>query len=305
MKKDYQISDCRVVEGCAAQYQITVYINPDKEEKRYLIEEMKVDEHTLSSALDPDELSRLEFEPNHIALIFKRPQNYSGKDQFLFKVGSTGVFLFKDRLVVVLSDDVPLFDGKQFSKVLSLNDLLLKLIYRSVNHFIEHLRIINMTVEELEAKSLQAIENKHLLNIFSLEKSLVYYFNAISSNGVLIEKLKNNAAKIGFTAEEMENLDDLIIENNQCTRQAEIYSSIFAELMDARTGIISNNLNIIMKTLTIITIIIMVPTFVVSAFSMNVKMPFNPQHPFTFWFIVSLATLSVLTIIMIWRYKRW
>ena len=222
-----------------------------------------------------------------------------------FKIGSTGAFLFKDQLVVVLSDDVPLFDGKQFSKIHSLNDLLLKLVFRSVTHFTEHLRIINMIVEDLESKSKVAMENKHLLNIFTIEKSLVYYYNAITSNGMLIEKLKNNAAKLGFTPDEVEILDDLIIENTQCTKQAEIYSTIFAELMDARTGIIGNNLNVLMKTLNIITIMIMVPTLVVSAFSMNVHMPFNPQHPATFWVIMTLAAISVFAVLMVWRYKKW
>ena len=119
------------------------------------------------------------------------------------------------------------------------------------------------------------MENKYLINLFSLEKSLVYYLNAINSNGVLIEKIRHNAARIGFTQEKMELLDDIIIENNQCYRQAEIYSNILASLMDARVSIVSNNLNVLMKTLNIITIAIMVPTFVVSRFSMNVKIPFG------------------------------
>jgi magnesium transporter len=305
MKKEYQIADCRIVEGCTEQkYQISVYINPDKDEKRYLIDDLKIDEHTLNSALDPDELPRLEFEPNHIAIIYKRPQNYSGKDQFLFKVASTGVFLFKDRLVVVLADDAPLFDGKQFTKVSSLNDLLLKMIFRSVTHFLEHLRIINMVSDEIEHKVNTSMENSFLINMFTLEKSLVYYLNAIHSNAMLLDRLKNNAAKVGLLQEELEFLDDLFIENNQCLKQAEIYSNILASLMDARVSIVSNNLNILIKMLNIITIVIMVPTLVVSAFSMNVKIPFQP-HPHAFWIILGFAGASALAVMMLWRYKKW
>jgi len=305
MRKDYQISGCKIVEGCSAEnHPIYVFIDPDKEEKRYLVEELKIDEHTLNSSLDPDELSRLEFEPDHIALIFKRPKNYSGKDQFLFKTGSSGAFLFKDRLVVVLNEDVPLFDGKHFSRVASLNDLLLKMIYRSVYHFLEHLKIINMISDELEQKINISMENKYLINMFTLEKSLVYYYNAINSNGMLIEKLKMNSGKIGFNPEELELMDDLIIENNQCMKQAEIYSNVLASLMDARVSIVSNNLNILIKTLTIITLLVMVPTLVVSSFSMNVQIPFQ-HHPQAFWIIMGFAVVSVLTLLMIWRYKRW
>jgi len=305
MKKEYQISECRIIERCGeTQFLVTVYVNPDKDEKRYLVDELKIDEHTLNSALDPEELSRLEFEPNHSALIFKRPQNYSGKDQFLFRVGSTGVFLFKDRLVVVLSDDVPLFDGKQFTKVSSLNDLLGKLIYRAISHFLEHLRIINMVSEEIEQKVNTSMENSFLINMFTLEKSLVYYLNAINSNSMLIEKLRNNTSKLGFVPEEIEFLDDVMIENNQCLKQAEIYSNILASLMDARVSIVSNNLNILIKFLNILTIVIMIPTFVVSAFSMNVKIPFQ-LFPYAFWLIMAIAGGAALLIVLFWRYKKW
>ena len=98
------------------------------------------------------------------------------------------------------------------------------------------------------------MENRYLLNLFTLEKSLVYYLNAINSNGMVIEKIRHNAAKIGFSQESLELLDDIIIENDQCLKQAEIYSNILTGLMDARGSIVSNNLNVLMKTLNIITV---------------------------------------------------
>ena len=297
--KDHQVSDCYGEQG-----PIWVYTNPSEQEKKHLVNELKIDEHTLASALDPDELSRLEFEPDHAALIFKRPKNYSSQDELLFKVSSVGLFLFKDRLIVVMPEEAPLFEGKQFQRVASLNDLLLKLIYRSIFHYLEHLKIINMITDSLEDKISSSMENKYLLNLFTLEKSLVYYLNAINSNSMLIEKLKTNAAKIGFSPEGLEFLDDIIIENNQCYRQAEIYSNILASMMDARASIVSNNLNVLMKTLNIITIGIMVPTFVVSAFSMNVGIPLS-WHPSAFWMVMGLALVSVVAFMLFWRFKKW
>jgi len=132
----------------------------------------------------------------------------------------------------------------------------------------------------------------------------VYYLNAIGSNGTVIEKLRLNAARIGFTAEGVELLEDLAIENQQCYRQAEIYSNILSNLMDARVSIVSNNLNLLMKTLNIITIGIMVPTLVVSAFSMNVGIPMQ-KHPNAFWIIMGLAAAAVAAFMGVWRYKRW
>ena len=161
-----------------------------------------------------------------------------------------------------------------------------------------------MISDEIEQKINTAMENKYLINQFTLGKSLVFYQNAINSNGALLEKMKINAAKINFNIEELELLDDITVENNQCYKQAEIYSNILASLMDARASIISNNLNVLMKTLNIITIAIMVPTFVVSAFSMNVSIPLE-KHPLAFFIIMGFAMISVMSFLTFWKFKKW
>lgn len=304
MLKKYNVVGGKLVETQVESALLFVFINPDESEKKYLIDNLKLDEHTLGSALDPDEPARLEFEPKHTAVIFKRPEPYSHKDEFLFRIASTGAYLFKDRLIIVISEDVPLLDGMQQIKIATPAYLLLRLIYRSIYHFLGHVKVISAISDELQDKINRAMENRYLINLFSLQKSLVYYLNFINSNGAVLEKLKLNANKIGFSSEELELLDDTLIENNQCYRQAEIYSNILASLMDARASIVSNNLNVLMKTLTLITIMIMVPTFVVSAFSMNVTIPLAGfQH--AFWAILGLAATSVLAIIMVWRRKGW
>ncbi len=289
-------------EGMAGN--VLVYVNPGEAERKYLVETLTIDEHTLNSALDPDELARLEFEPEHVAIIFKRPKNYSSEDKFLFKVVSTGLFLFADKLIVVMADDAPIFQGRPFAKVSSLEDLALRLIYRSIYHFIEHLKAITVISDELEHQISRSMENKYLLNLFTLEKSLVYYLNGINSNGKLIERLKLSAGKLGLGPESLEFLDDMIIENNQCYEQAETYSNILASMMDARVSIVSNNLNWLMKTLNIITLATMLPTLVTSIFSMNVEFP-GRTHGHMFWFILALAAVSVLLVGFVWRWKRW
>jgi magnesium transporter len=300
MLKRYQISEGRFCDGTVETCPVHVYVNPDEAERRFLVGELKIDEHTLASSLDPDELARLEFEPEHVALIVKRPRNYSAEDQYVFRVSSMGLFLFKDKLVIVSGEDIKPLEGRQFQRISSLPDLLLRFLYRTTLHYLEHLRIINQISDELENKVRTAMENRHLINLFSLEKGMVYYHNAIHSNGVLIDKLKANAAKIGFTPENLEYLDDLAVENNQCYKQAEIFSNIFASLMDARASIVSNNLNVLMKTLNLITIAIMVPTFVVSVFSMNVRIPLAGHH-FGFWIILGLSLVSSAAFAVVWR----
>jgi magnesium transporter len=301
---NFCISNNKIIPTTESNSEIIKIVNPDEKEKKILLDDYKLDEHTLNSSLDPDELSRFEIEPNHTAIIFKRPKNYSGMDNLLFKVSSSGIFLFKDKLIIVMNEDLPIFETKIFNKVTNITDISLRIIYGSIYHFFEHLKIFNMITDELEKKINSAMENRYLLNLFTLEKSLVYYLNAINSNAVLIEKLKNNSSKLGLSTENIEFLDDMIIENNQCYRQSEIYSNILASLMDARASIVGNNLNVLMKTLNIITIGIMVPTFVVSAFSMNVGIPLQ-GHPFAFWIIMGLALSSIIGVLFLWKKKKW
>ena len=304
MLKEYLIKAKKLVETDGKKAQVYVYTNPTPEEQRFLIDTYKIDEHTLASALDPDELPRLEFEPEHTVLIYKRPKNYSGKDQLEFKVASVGMFLFKDKLVIVLAEDIPLFVGKRFQSVSSIKEVFLKLIYNSISHYVEHLRIIHMISEEIEAKITDYMDNRYLLNLFSLVKSLVYYAEAITSNGFVFEKTRTLAGRIGLDEKDVEMLDDIIVENTQCKTQADIYSNILAQLLDARASIVNNNLNQLMKKLNVVTIWMMVPTLVVSAYGMNVALPMA-QHPQAFWMLMGVCLMLVWLVMLYWRHKNW
>ena len=237
-------------------------------------------------------------------MIYKRPKNYSGKDQLEFKVASVGMFLFKDKLVIVLAEDIPLFVGKRFQRVDSIKDVFLKLVYNSISHYVEHLRIIHMISEEIEDKITDSMDNRYLLNLFSLVKSLVYYAEAITSNGFVFEKTRTLAGRIGLTEKDVEMLDDIIVENMQCKTQADIYSNILAQLLDARASIVNNNLNQLMKKLNVVTIWMMVPTLVVSAYGMNVALPMA-QHPQAFWMLMGVCLMLVWLVMLYWRHKNW
>lgn len=307
MIKRYKIEEHQVKPVEAETPDIWVVVNPTEDEKKWLVENFRLDEHNFSSAFDPEEPSRLEFEPDHLELIFKRPKNYSSKDHFLFKVNSMGVFLFKDKLILALSEDINMFTGKYFKHVDGIREVFLKLVYNTIFHFMEHLKVINMIADELENKINASMENKHLLNLFTLEKSLVYYLNAINANSYAIDRLKHNVEKIGFSARSSEFLDDIIIENNQCMRQAEIYSNILAGLMDARASIVSNNLNVMMKNLNAIVIAIAVPSFFAGVGGMSelttITHIADPHLAYPA-FILLMATIGVFTYWVIKKFEQ-
>jgi len=269
MLKRFQLESDKLIQSQNENAPILLFVNPDKAERESLVNDHKIDEHTLSSALDPDELGRMEIEPEHTAIIFKRPKRYTSADNFLFKVRSAGFFLFADKLIIVADDEQGLFEGRPFARVQSLDDLLLRLLCGCVLHFEEHLRGISMISDELEAKINKSLENKHLLSMFTLEKGLVYYLNAVRSNGRVLEKLKVSTTRIGLSTEDVEYLDDLIVENNQCFEQANTYAQVLATLMDARASLVNNNLSMMMKYLNAIVIAVAVPSFFASVGGMS------------------------------------
>jgi len=306
MVRRFDIIEKKIVPSDVQESKILIFINPSDEEKNFITKSLLIGEHNLASALDPDELSRIEFEEDHTAIIFKRPKNYSSEDNFLFKVTSSGFFIFKERLVIVMSEDIYLFDGKIFDKINSVQEVFLKILYKFIHHFFEHLKVIQLATDSLEQKLSHAMENKYLLNLFTLAKSLVYYLSALQANTTVIDKIKLNSSKFSFQETESELLEDLIIENQQCFRMAEIYSSILASMMDARVSIVNNNLNILMKDLTLVMLGFAVSTFVVSAFSMNVVLPFGiGTAKWAFWFVLALVFVSLLVFIYILKKKKW
>ncbi|MBI5209772.1 MAG: magnesium transporter CorA family protein [Elusimicrobia bacterium] len=286
---------------------IIAYVAPDEAERKELIEKHGIDPHNLDSALDPDEIGRIEVESDHLAIILKRPRNYCSADNFLFRVISMGVFLYADKMVIVLADDVMIFEGKHAIQLRTLHDVLIKLLYSTIHHFNGHLKVISMLSDELEHKINTSMENKYLLCMFTLEKSLVYFLNAVNSNTAQIEKLKHNAPKYGFSQENVELLDDISLDNQQCLTLVQTYSNILSSLMDARASVVSNNLNVLMKNLTAISIGVMVPTFFASVGGMSefTMMTHQRHWPLAYaLFTLAMAVIGVATYVIIDRWMQ-
>jgi magnesium transporter len=250
MIKLFDLTDGAMIPAASHDAPVHLFVNPEAPERDLLRTSFGLDEHTLSSVLDPDEVPRIEMAPGHLLLIWKRPTSYSGKDTFYFDVASVGMLLLEQRLVVIVTDNLPLTSGAR--QTLTLHrpvDVMLGLLLNTIQHYLEHLKVIKMIARDLQQKINTSMENKHLIQMFNLSESLIYYLNAINSNGVVLTRLRTHAEKAGFSAADLALLDDLVIENNQCFKQAEIYSTVLSGLMDARGSLVNNNMNQLLKNL--------------------------------------------------------
>ncbi len=256
MVERYGFSNGKVV-PVADNPSILVYAAPTDTERQELLDDYGLDAHNLSSALDPDELGRVELDGARADIILKVPRNFTSEDQLLFTVTSMGLFISPKRLIVVTTDPIDLFHDRSIHRVGNVRDAMLKIWYGTISHFLGHLKVINMLSDSLEKRVNASMGNRYLLDMFTLEKSLVYFVNGISSNQMVLEKMQVCAPKLKFTASQRETLEDIGIENLQCSKQAEIYSNILTGLMDARGSVVNNNLNILIKRLTIISVVFM------------------------------------------------
>ncbi|HEY5706802.1 MAG TPA: magnesium transporter CorA family protein [Terrimicrobiaceae bacterium] len=285
---------------------VIAYVSPTIDDEAELQEQYNIDYHTLQSSLDPDELSRLEMEADHAAIIFKRPKSFCADDNFLMKLTSTGVFVYENYLVIVMADDSPIFEGRVPFPVKSIQDVILRLLYQATMHFEGHLKAINMLSDSLERRINTSLENKYLLNMFALEKSLVFIVNSITSNGTLLERMRALSEKLGFDADQVGVLEDLIIENQQCYRRADIHAQVLSNLMGTRASIVSHNLNQLIKKFTIWTVAIMLANLVISIFSMNVALPLPMEHEsWPFAIINLLAVMAGGFIFWLWKINKW
>ncbi|KAH3764265.1 divalent metal ion transporter [Pelomyxa schiedti] len=280
---------------------IICLVNPDIEMRGDLVNKLGIDLHTLQSCFDPNELARIELKNNHTAFVIKLPQMYRSGETFVFKVATAGIFLCTNKLIVVLRDFFPLFEGSLFHNVDSLTDVVIRLLYRSIFSFEEHLSLINASSEKIEAELAKSIDNSQLFKLFTLEKSLVYYMSALSSTAHAINRLMDPQVrkKLKITQLQHALLEDVSIENAQCLNMARVYSQILSELMDSRASIVDKNLTIMTKNMNALGLAVGIPTFITAFMGMSEFTAMVGLALDKWWYLtyaLGLITLIILSI---------
>lgn len=283
---------------------VLLFCNPDTAERDLLLCDFKLDEHALASALDPDEVSRIEFHPEHLFLVWKSPENYSGGDSLAFEVASFGLLFCGQRLVVISTDSGQLTGVGARQPLNSPLDVLLDLLFNNIHHYLGHLKVIKLVARELQQKFNASMENRHLIQMFNLSESLIYYINAIHSNGAVLTRLRNHAEQQQFGMDILARIDDLIIENNQCYKQAEIYSTVFSGLIEARGNLMNNSMNSLLRKLTLINVVFLPLNLIasiggMSEFSMMTSsVPWWVSYPL---FLLAMGGVSALVVLALKR----
>ncbi len=282
-------------------------IHPTAAELVQVSRDYKIDLDHLKAPLDEEERSRIEVEDDYTLIIVDIPVTEERKEKEYFLTIPCGIILTNEVIITVCLMETPVLTDFRDGRVRNFwtfkrTRFILQILYRNASLYLQYLRSIDKKSDEVEKQLHISTKNQELIELLELEKSLVYFSTSLRGNELVLEKLLK-IEKIKQYPEDEELLDDVIIENKQAIEMADIYSNILSGTMDAYASVISNNLNIVMKVLAVITIVMSIPTMIASFWGMNVPVPLaDSSHGFAVLVIASLI-LTVIGGIFLGRKK--
>jgi magnesium transporter len=274
-------------------------INPTENEVSYAGALAGVDTELIRPALDEEERPRIETENGQTLILVDIPIVENGNDSMVYSTIPLGIVITKECILTVCLKEAAILNDFINKRVKTFytfykSRFVLQILFKNATLYLQYLRKIDNISNKIENDLQKSMRNKELSQLLQLEKSLVYFSTSLKSNETVLEKMLKMEAIKKFE-EDQDLLEDVIIENKQAIEMTGIYSSILSGMMDAFASIISNNLNIVMRSLTIITISLAVPTMISGFFGMNVPILWSGSA-FAFPVIVgSSVIIAVLT----------
>jgi magnesium transporter len=281
-------------------------VNPTRENLPLIAQHFKIPADFLTASLDLDETARIEVEDNATLFIVKVPYFDEKNIDVLYVTIPIGIILVGNVILTVCPKPGSVLRDFAENKVRNVgrgHHFILQIIMRATLLYLQHLKQLNNAASIIQKKLEQESRNKQLIKLFHIEKSLVYFTTSLKSNMFMLERLKRVRALNMDDANE-NLLEDIFTECKQAIEMANIYSDILSSMMDAFASVISNNLNIVMKLLTSMTIIITIPVLVASFFGMNVKVPLQ-DHPHAFLIVMGISVSLSLAAVVYFLRRRW
>ncbi len=269
--------------------------NPTEDELDFIVEKLNVERDFLNAALDEEESARVDIEKEQTLILVDTPAVEKTEEHIIYETLPLGIILTENNIITVCLKDSIVLDQFEKNSVRSFSTnkrfrFVYQILYRNAQRYLLYLRQIDKMSDQVEKKLHKSMKNKELIQLLDLEKSLVYITTALKANEAVLEKMLKLDIIKKFP-DDKDLLDDVMVENKQAIEMANIYSGILSGMMDAFASVISNNLNIVMKVLSSITIIMAIPTMFASFFGMNVPVPFS-THAYGFYIVIGLSIVT-------------
>lgn len=281
---------------------------PTPEELTRITQELHIPADFLTDPLDVEERARIEIE-NKVVLVVLRIPKFEGNDaEVPYTTLPVGIIFTEDLMVTICAKEIDIIldfvkgSVKNFSTV-KRNRFMVQIFLRAALMYHRYLKDINRMTTATEKELHKAMKNEELIKMLDIEKSLVFFTTSLKSDELMMERLQK-VESLQLTFEEKDLLDDVAIEYRQAIEMANVYSNILSGMMDAFASVISNNLNVVLKFLTSVTIILMIPTLIASIYGMNVELPFQ-RSPDAFLITILLSVIfSAIGVVIFW-FRKW
>jgi magnesium transporter len=277
-------------------------VSPTPQEVEELVNTYGLDADFLKSALDEEETSRVEKEDDQTLIIVDTPESEDQGDGTVIYYTSPLAIIIKDKMVfTITARENTVINDFIKGRVRGVSTayrtkFVLLLMLRASAIYLSYLRQIEKESNALEQNLHGATKNEEIIQLLDLEKSLVYLSTSLKSNETTLNKILRGRV-IKLYEDDQDLLEDVLIENKQALEMSSIYSSILAGMMEAFSSVINNNLNVVMWKLTVITVVLAVPTIVYSFYGMNTS---QLPYPVT-WFptLVSFIAMVIVAVVLI------
>lgn len=277
--------------------------DPTDAEITHVAQLYDIDLADMRAPLDEEERSRVEIERNYTMVIVDIPSIEQRAGGDWYDTIPLSIIVTDDVVITVCSMETFLLEPFMEGSIRNLNTamhsrFILQVLYRNTQLYLRYLRRIDHESDVLEAHLVHSTQNKEILKLMELSKTLVYFATSLRSNEGVLERLMN-LPRIQHYQDDQDLLDDVIIENKQAIEMTGIYSQVLSTMTDAFGTVVSNNLNNVMRIFTVISIVISVPTLVFSAYGMNVQGVPLASHPAGF-LLVCIISLAITVGVAWW-----
>ena len=284
-------------------------VDPNWEEIDSLINLYGIPEDFVRDPLDAEESARVEYDEDtrYSLIILDIPVvNDTNLKVLSFITIPLGIIIGNKKIITVCNTENEFLENfsRQNINLHFHSRFALNILLTISNHYNRNLRLLNKTRLRIERDLKNNVTNKQLYNLMEVENSLVYFLAALKGNEAIIKKLFRLPAIKRFDEDE-DLLEDLVIENNQALETTKLYTDILESITTSYASLLSNEMNNTMKTLTLFTVFLTLPTLVFSFFGMNVPLPID-DHSYVSWLIVIAISLVIVTIVgaFLWRKQK-
>lgn len=275
-------------------------VDPTVNEQQYIMDMLDIEKSFIMAALDEEEASHIDIddESKQKLIIVDVPRvSKEHNDYILYSTIPLAIIITQDNVITISTKESYILNDFAENKFKNVNIALktrfiLQILYRIAQAFLKHLKQIDKMSSHIEGQLNKSMRNKELLQLMEIEKSLVYFSTSLKANDVTIQKISRGRI-VKLYDDDRELLDDVLIEIKQAIEMCNIYRDILNGTMDTFASIISNNLNIVMKVLTSLTILMAIPNVITSFYGMNVSLPTLFGGTYLFPLILSLICVLI------------